>query len=161
DGRVVVFDCGGGTLDVAVIEVRPGTPPEITLLSAAGLPEAGDALDERIAADLTVDLRSAGVDVESDDRARELQRLIRHAAQRLKEQLTSRSTASTDVVGFERIPTLRYERIQLETVFAPQLDRAIRLVLANLRAAELRKRRLNDTTAVRGISTEALAAGVS
>lgn len=162
DGRVVVFDCGGGTLDVATIEVRPGTPPEITVLSAAGHAEAGDALDTSIAADLRVDLRTAGVDVESDDRATELERLLRLAAQRLKEQLTTSMEASTEVGGgFEHIPTLRYERTRLETVFGPQLDHAVRVVFACLRAAELRKRGLNDAAGARNMSNEALARDVA
>lgn len=159
DGRVVVFDCGGGTLDVAVLEVRRAASlPEITVLSAAGLAEAGDALDRRIADELAVDLRAAGVDVESDDRAPELQRLLRGAAQRLKVQLTTRTDASTDIGGgFARIPTLRYERAQLEATFEAQLGRSIRIVFASLRAAELRKRGRNDATAVRSTSNESLA----
>jgi hypothetical protein len=158
DGRVVVFDCGGGTLDVAVLEVRrTASLPEITVLSAAGRPEAGDALDRKIADELSVDLRTAGIDVENDDRAPELQRLLRSAAQRLKVQLTTRTDASTDIGGgFVQIPTLRYKRTQLEAAFEAQLGRATRIVFASLRAAELRKRGRNDAAAVRSTSNESL-----
>lgn len=161
-GRVVVFDYGGGTLDVAVLDVRDASPPEITVLSGAGLAEAGDMLDETIARDIAVDLRSAGVDVESHDRAPELHRLLRQAAERLKVQLTVSTTATTDVGGgFDGIPTLRYERTRLESVFTPQLNRAVRMVHACLREANLRHRGSNDTMAVRALSRDVLANSVS
>ncbi|MGI8916683.1 MAG: Hsp70 family protein [Chloroflexota bacterium] len=44
--RVLVFDFGGGTLDVTVIELEPG--PRYRVLSTGGTPIGGDALDRRI-----------------------------------------------------------------------------------------------------------------
>ena len=49
--RVLVFDMGGGTLDIAVLDVR-GAPPDVSVLAAVGVAEAGDALDDAIAEDL-------------------------------------------------------------------------------------------------------------
>ena len=54
--RLLVFDMGGGTLDVAVIDVLGSGEDDIHLLSAVGRAEAGDALDEAIADDLARDL---------------------------------------------------------------------------------------------------------
>lgn len=44
--RVLVFDFGGGTLDVTVIELEPG--PRYRVLATGGTPIGGDALDRRI-----------------------------------------------------------------------------------------------------------------
>ena len=51
-GRLLVFDMGGGTLDVAVLAVTGGPQPEIAVQSCLGMPMAGDALDIAIARDL-------------------------------------------------------------------------------------------------------------
>ena len=44
--RALVFDFGGGTLDVTVMELEPG--PRYRLLATGGTPIGGDALDRRI-----------------------------------------------------------------------------------------------------------------
>jgi hypothetical chaperone protein len=44
--RALVFDFGGGTLDVTVIELEPG--PRYRVLSTGGTPIGGDVLDRRI-----------------------------------------------------------------------------------------------------------------
>ena len=56
--RVLVFDMGGGTLDVAVLDVTTGPlrDPEIYVLASDGLNEAGDVLDGMIVADLEIAL---------------------------------------------------------------------------------------------------------
>jgi molecular chaperone DnaK (HSP70) len=38
EGRLLVFDMGGGTLDIAVLDVVGGERPEISVLSALGTP---------------------------------------------------------------------------------------------------------------------------
>ena len=52
--RAVIFDLGGGTLDVAIVDIypRPGMP-EMTILSARGIAVAGDELDKALAKHLT------------------------------------------------------------------------------------------------------------
>lgn len=156
-GRVVVFDCGGGTLDVAVLDVKDSSPPEITVLSAASLSAAGDALDKAIADDVAIDLQAAGFNVANHDRAPELQRLLRLACERLKVQLTAATVAATDVGGdFADLPTLRYERTRLEAAFADQLNASVRLVHACLRATQLHNRSGNDPRLVRSIDQEVL-----
>ena len=65
-GKLLVFDMGGGTLDVALLDVvsEMGHDPEISVLSSWGIDEAGDSLDDAIAAELERDLVDLGVDVE-------------------------------------------------------------------------------------------------
>jgi len=68
--RIVVFDMGGGTLDIAVLAVRGGHHKDVSVLAALGVPEAGDALDLAIAADLDFELARIGVDLDALARPR-------------------------------------------------------------------------------------------
>ena len=136
--RVVVFDMGGGTLDIAVLDVRGVKHRDVSVLAAIGLAEAGDTLDQAIAEDLEYVLAAAGVDVDSladPDRARGR---LRDAAREAKIGL---STTEEHPLGLPRrvfgSTDIWYTRRQLEDVFAPQMDRAEMCVSAALRAARL------------------------
>jgi molecular chaperone DnaK (HSP70) len=145
--RLLVFDMGGGTLDIAVIDVHGAG--DIHLLAAVGRSEAGDALDEAIADDLAKDLGLAYRDdtVDGDDRsasadpddARRQRELLLDAARRLKVGLTTEeeSVAVLPRDLFGAANEVWYERPRLEAAFAPQMDRAIELVHVALRIAHL------------------------
>src|SRR3954453_4365750 len=80
EGRVLVFDMGGGTLDVAVLDVKGGAKPDVSVLAAIGLPEAGDDLDRRMLRDFEEELRERGFDVASHPKVAELRgELMRYA----------------------------------------------------------------------------------
>lgn len=155
DGRVVVFDAGGGTLDVAVMDVKAATPPEITVLSSMSVPEAGDRLDQTIAGEIEAELHDSGhVDRQADS---VFDHLLRLAARRLKEQLSYSEEASTALgAGHEDLPPLRYTRHQLEAAFSPQLERAISLIDGALKGAELRRRNAEGPSAIRQMNTDPL-----
>ena len=154
-GRAIVFDYGGGTLDVAVIDVKDVSPPEITVLSALGLSEAGDRLDETIARELVSEYEDTGAIL--DDEARTL---VRMAATRLKEALTTVEAHETPVGGSGRnLPPATYTRARAEDAFRPQLDRAIAACFAALRSAELRRRGV-DTSDVARLDDSVLAGDV-
>jgi molecular chaperone DnaK (HSP70) len=136
--RVVVFDMGGGTLDVAVLDVRGPHLREVSVLAALGAPEAGDALDESIADDLDFALVRYGLDTDAlphPDRAREL---LVDAARRVKVRLSTEEEApvvlARDTFGRTE---MWYTREQLNAVFARQMDRAEQYVAAALRVARL------------------------
>jgi len=136
--RVVVFDMGGGTLDVAVLDVRGPHHREVSVLAALGAPEAGDALDEAIADDLDFALARYGVDTDSlprPDRAREL---LLDAARRVKIRLSTEEETPVPLHRdtFGRVE-LWYTRDQLNAVFSRQMDRAEQYVAAALRVARL------------------------
>lgn len=136
--RVVVFDMGGGTLDVAVLDVRGAHHREVSVLAALGAPEAGDALDEAIADDLDFALARYGVDTDSlprPDRAREL---LLDAARRVKIRLSTEEETPVPLhrETFGRVE-LWYTRDQLNAVFSRQMDRAEQYVAAALRVARL------------------------
>jgi hypothetical protein len=155
DGKVVVFDPGGGTLDVAVLTVKAAAPPEITVLSSLSLPEAGDRLDQTIAGELQAILQDSGALKGDPDVV--LEQLLRQAARRLKEQLSFTEEAETAVGGgYDWLPPLRYSRRQLEMAFEPQLSRAMSLIDGALRGAELRSRYSEGPVAIRRMSPELL-----
>lgn len=136
--RVLVFDMGGGTLDIAVLDVRGAGNREISVLAALGVSEAGDALDEAIADDLDFALARLGLDTDAlarPDRAREL---LLDAARRVKVRLTTEEEAPVPLLRetFGRID-LWYTREQLTAVFGRQMERAEQYVAAALRVAHL------------------------
>jgi molecular chaperone DnaK len=136
--RVLVFDMGGGTLDIAVLDVRGGDHREVSVLAAVGLAEAGDALDDEIADDLDHALAAAGTDVDALPWPEEARELLVDAARTLKVGLSTEEefvvVLPPDVFGPNEI---WYRRVQLNAVFAAQLDRAEEYLAGALRAARL------------------------
>ncbi|MGF1645389.1 MAG: Hsp70 family protein [Kineosporiaceae bacterium] len=140
EGRVLVVDYGGGTLDVAVLDVRPlDGRTAVSVLSAVGLHRAGDALDAAIVADLAEDWRRAGADLAAAPRPETAQALAERAARQAKVRLSTVESVPVRV-GEEDwwLPEVAYTRERLEERFGPQLDEAMRVVDAALRAADLR-----------------------
>lgn len=133
--RVVVFDMGGGTLDIAVLSVA-GT--EVSVLAAVGVPEAGDVLDHAIAEDLEFALAAKGVDLDSLPFPRRARSRLLYAAREAKVGLTTED--EYDVVLPRRlfgIGSITYSRRQLDVAFSGQMDRAEVVVTAALRAARI------------------------
>ncbi|WP_435604990.1 Hsp70 family protein [Streptomyces bacillaris] len=166
EGTVLVFDYGGGTLDIAVMSVGEDLDdlePELTVLSARGVPEAGDALDQRIAKDLERDLEAAGIRVDRLADPRTVRSLLLLAARRLKVLLSDTRFDAHSVPlggGYTTLPMLEYTRERLEAAFRPQLDRALEFVRAALCEARLRRRTTPDLKSLARMSIEELAGDV-
>ena len=161
--RVLVFDMGGGTLDVAVLDVTtsPLRDPEIYVLASDGLNEAGDVLDETIVADLEIALGDQGIELEvlpDTDLARAY--LMRAAAE-AKVDLSAHHETQVHI-GYQggNLPSLRYTREQLEDAMRPQLERAWALILSTLRASYLTRNEGVVTSALRQISEQSLTSNV-
>jgi molecular chaperone DnaK len=139
EGRVLVFDMGGGTLDIAVLDVVGGEKPDVTVLAAIGLAEAGDDLDRTLVADFEEDLEARGFDLRHQPDAVELRGELLDQARSTKIALSGQlqRTIVLDPERFGGINTIEYGRVQLEEVFEPQLLRAEQMVWAALRAARL------------------------
>jgi molecular chaperone DnaK len=133
--RVLVFDMGGGTLDLALLKVHG---LHVSVLAAVGVAEAGDRLDEAIADDLDDALALAGVDVDALPHPHLIDDLLLDGARKLKTGLTTVPhdvvVLPPDVFGPNEI---WYRREQLNAALRPQMDRAIEYVAATLRAARL------------------------
>ncbi|MFF4346323.1 Hsp70 family protein [Streptomyces sp. NPDC001530] len=150
DGTTLVFDFGGGTLDIAVVEVTESlqdSAPELTVLSARGVARAGDALDLRIARDLEQDLEAMGISVERMSDPSTLRALVVAAARRLKVLLSDTRYDEQAVPvggGYANLPLLTYTRQRLEETFRPQMEEALEHVRAALCEARLRRRTTPD-----------------
>jgi molecular chaperone DnaK (HSP70) len=136
--RVVVFDMGGGTLDLAVLDVRGLSHQDVSVLAALGTTDAGDLLDERIAEDMERMLAADGVAIDNFDRADPARKNLLDEARLAKEALSTGMEYRTALQPrYFGVRELRYTRQRLETLFTPMLDRAEQYIAAALRAAQL------------------------
>lgn len=159
--RVLVFDMGGGTLDVAVLDVHGVDHHDISVLAAAGIAEAGDTLDDAIADDLDHALTAAGIGGDVVPRSEVTQELLLDAARTVKVGLTTESeyVVVLDPEVFGPNETW-YTRQQLNASFAAQLDRAVECVTAVLRAARLTELAPGAAHGIARVPLKALVAGV-
>jgi molecular chaperone DnaK (HSP70) len=156
-GRLLVFDMGGGTLDLAVLHVVGGDEPEISVLYATGDDHAGDLLDESIAEELTQELRQRGFDLDNSARPELFRALVLRAARDAKVNLSTvpeHRAVLPSILG--QLPILGFSRAQLETALQPQMDRAEGLVWAALRAARLTERGDRSASELRRLPGEVL-----
>ncbi|PZG51460.1 hypothetical protein C1I98_08460 [Spongiactinospora gelatinilytica] len=135
-GKLLVFDMGGGTLDIAVLDIAGRDQPVISVLSALGNAEAGDTLDRAIVAQLTAMLASRRVAVGSLPNPHLVDALFLNAAREAKVRLTSTDSHRVLIRGLD-LPELTYTRGQLVEAFRPQLDRAEASIFAALRSAKM------------------------
>jgi molecular chaperone DnaK (HSP70) len=137
--RIVVFDMGGGTLDIAVLDVRGGQHKDVSVLAAFGVSEAGDTLDDAIAADLDFAVARAGVDVDATANPGRARAWLKDAARTTK-VLLSASDEHPIVLSpqvFGRPAEIWYTRERLNEVFTPQMERAEDAVGLALRIARI------------------------
>ncbi len=155
EGQALVFDYGGGTLDVAVLGVtrREGAShPDISVLSASALSMAGDELDGRISRELKASLHNERWSDDQDEVEKD--QLILKAARELKHALSDRDEHEVSVLGLST--PVCYTRQQLEVVFQDQLQRAMKFVFSEIRASVARQGEANIGT-IRATSEERLA----
>ena len=91
--KIMVYDLGGGTFDVSIIEIGDGV---IEVLSTAGNNRlGGDDFDQKITDDMLADFKEKeGVDLSTDKMA--LQRL-KEAAEKAKKELSSATTTNINL----------------------------------------------------------------
>jgi molecular chaperone DnaK (HSP70) len=162
-GRLLVFDMGGGTLDIAVLDIEPGDPPSVRVLTSAGMPAAGDALDEAIAEDLTAELGKQGVDILALKRPDAARDNILEQAREAKVLLSTEEQARVvfrRVVFGAQIPPVRYDRERLDEVFRPQLEHAEQKLWDALRLARLTHVRNSSVSTILKTPLDDLAADV-
>ena len=157
DTKVLVFDPGGGTLDVALLHVRTGEggTPEITVLSADGIDQSGDSLDAAIAADCA---RSPELHhlLARDLIARDL---LADRARELKELLSIETSGRRPLGGTYEI-VVDFDRERLERVFDRQWTAAASLVESVVRGAKLREQQTLSNAQIRALGWGALCDGI-
>jgi hypothetical protein len=155
DGRVLVFDFGGGTLDIAVLDVVGGDRPEITVLSSVGIDEAGDTLDAALAAQLAEAVDRLGYAPVAPE-------WLRGVARQTKEALSTALDHQVVMGGpYRDIPPFRHTRAHLEEAFQPQLDRALGLVDAALREAKVTETVRRNPDDLRRLTHDQLAGDIA
>jgi molecular chaperone DnaK len=129
--KIMVFDLGGGTLDVTIMEIgkpSPSEPPVFEVKTTSGDTQLGGTdMDNSIVRYLTEEFkRSTGVDISNDKVA--AQRL-REAGEKAKIELSTTLTSdinlpflSADSSG-PRHFTLNFTRAKLEELIAPTIER--------------------------------------
>ncbi|WP_084962944.1 Hsp70 family protein [Thermoactinospora rubra] len=135
-GKLLVFDMGGGTLDIAVLDIAGRDQPEISVLSALGSAEAGDTLDRAIVGQLALMLAKRGIVIGDLPNPHLVEALLLNAAREAKIRLTSAESHRVLTRGLD-FPELIYTREQLVEAFRPQLDRAEAHIFAALRSAKM------------------------
>jgi len=139
--RAVIFDLGGGTLDVAVLDIfpRPGSP-ELTILAARGIAIAGDELDRALATYIIQRLKDEkNYEVKKQKDPAVIEIAIRLAARECKELLSAVEETTFFVdPQIAVIPSIRITRIELNEVYSPQMIEAMNCVDAALREARMK-----------------------
>lgn len=154
NGRVLIFDFGGGTLDIAVLDVVGGDRPEITVLSSVGVDEAGDTLDAAIADQLAGSIAELGFAAVAPE-------WLRAVARRTKEALSTTLEHQVVMGGpYRHIPPFRHTRAHLEEAFQPQMDRALGLVDAALREAKVTEEVRRNPDELRRLTHDQLASDI-
>jgi molecular chaperone DnaK len=141
-GRVLVFDMGGGTLDVAVLDIASEQALEISVLSSRGNPLAGDRLDEAVGADLVLGAEKAGIDFAALSQPEQAKALIGRMAREAKIALSGQElfTVVLPPAVFGRLAEVDYTRAQVEMAFQPLMEKAEQLVEEALAEAQLKER---------------------
>lgn len=152
DEKVVVYDFGGGTFDISVLEIADNT---IEVKATGGDTHlGGDDFDKRINEYLVAEYkRQEGIDISKDALA--LQRL-KEAAERAKHELsTSLETEinlpyiSSDASGPKHF-LMKLTRAKLESLVADYLEKSIKLTRETIKEAGLDVKDINEVILVGG-----------
>jgi len=152
DEQIVVYDFGGGTFDVSVLEVTGDT---IEVKSTGGDPHlGGDDFDKRINEYLVTEYKKQeGIDISKDPLA--LQRL-KEAAERAKHELSvSMETeinipyVSSDAAGPKHF-LMKLTRAKLESLVQDEIDESIKLTKDAVKEAGFELKDIDEVVLVGG-----------
>ncbi len=152
DEKVVVFDLGGGTFDVSILEIGEDT---IEVKATHGDTHlGGDDFDQKIIDWMVTEFKSQeGIDLSNDGQA--LQRL-KEAAERAKHELSSSATTEinqpfiTTGDGGPKHLVLSLTRAKLEELVAELVDKSIEVTKEALAEAKLSASDINEVVLVGG-----------
>ena len=145
--RILVFDLGGGTLDIAVADIYGETIPEITVLAARGINIAGDSLDLKLADYFESRLISEfAIDISNREDYSILRNLVIRASRKIKEALSVFQNAIYELEDpdYSFLPKIEISQTDLEMVYRPDLDRAINCVKTTIRETYLKNMNHNS-----------------
>jgi len=132
-GKTIVFDCGGGTLDIATLEVdnKKAKEPIISVLSSNGsYGNAGDDYDEAIYKRLEERYPNLTT--------KEEKILLKQCAKRLKESL-SYTDEATDFLGQGYNDPITFTREELKECSLQLFEKSKNVILGAIRLAKVRE----------------------
>jgi molecular chaperone DnaK len=134
--RVVVFDWGGGTLDISALELRSAGIFEIGL---AGTPTAGNALDNEIAVFLHGLIMEGRGHVRGfDEMSPHDQNHLLFRAEEAKRQLSQTTDAAVSMTDYGGEPVhIRVDRRMLAPIVRPAVNEAVALLESTIHKAGL------------------------
>lgn len=152
DEKIVVFDLGGGTFDVSILEVGADT---IEVLGTHGDTHlGGDDFDQRIIEWIVQQFKSTdGIDLSKDTMA--LQRL-KEAAERAKHELSSAQSTEINQPFITTGPegpkhlVMTMTRAKLEEIVGDYIDRAIAITKEALQEAKITVSDIQEVVLVGG-----------
>ena len=152
DGVIAVYDLGGGTFDVSILEIVDGVFEVKSTNGDTAL--GGSDFDARILEHLIAEFKSqTGIDLSGDKLA--LQRL-KEAAEKAKIELSSKTTTdinlpflTADATGPKHFNTT-LTRAKLESLVADLIERTIEPCKKALKDAGLEKSQINEVILVGG-----------
>ncbi len=146
-GRILVFDLGGGTLDVTILEVEGDN---IKILTSEGARHLGGANFDEILLDIYSEQyrKQINAELHTDERQR---RRVLHAAEDAKKMLSKlqrvNDTIGNDTNGIARIDL---SREQFEKTVSHLLTRAMMLVEQALAGVKLEPKQIDHVVLVGG-----------
>ena len=152
DERIVVYDFGGGTFDISILEVSGDT---VEVKATGGDTHlGGDDFDQRIIAYLVSEFKKQeGIDLSKDSLA--LQRL-KEAAERAKHELSTVLEAeinlpfiTSDASGPKHF-VMKFSRAKLEELVRDYIERSIELVKKTLAEKEYKVSDIDEVILVGG-----------
>lgn len=159
-GNVLVIDVGGGTVDVALLQVEFEDVPRISVLACRGAAVAGDAVDDELSYRLREHLAESRRELASDD-DRLLAQYLRRAARAAKVRLSSSESARVVLdPPYDHLPAATLTRADLDDALITPLKAMSLQVELTLREANLRAARGN-VAAVRDKSMDDLSRDVN
>jgi molecular chaperone DnaK len=154
DGIFAVYDLGGGTFDITILEVRGGV---FEVRATSGDTFLGGEDFDRVIVDLLAEEFEAdhGIDLRADRMA--LQRL-REAAEKAKHELSSRTSTDVNlpfIASSDEGPvhlSREITRGELEDLVAPLVDRTIEPCRDALKQADLKTKDIHEVILVGGMT---------
>ena len=152
DEQIVVFDFGGGTFDVSVLEVSEDTVEVKAIGGDTHL--GGDDFDQKIIAWFINEFKKdQGIDLSKDQMA--LQRL-KEAAEKAKHELSSTMEAeinipfiTSDSAGPKHL-NIKFTRAKLEELVGEYIDKAIEITKKTIKDAKFEIKDIDEVILVGG-----------
>jgi molecular chaperone DnaK len=147
-GRILVFDLGGGTFDVTVMEVAPDASMKV--ISTGGDRRLGGMdFDNLILGRMIAEARAGGLDIETEPWARQD---AYGKAEALKKELSTLESATTSLTGSGRPLAFELTRAQFEKLIKDKVTATEDTTLYTLETAGLKPSDIGTVLMVGGSS---------